>query len=223
MPSNDVSDNLHQIKEIEIVNRNQLFIYASAPNRGLEYVLKLWPLIKKSIPGATLEVYYGFGGKVDLMLSNMMGHNAFTSWKEEMLMLLTQEGIDYKGMVSQKDINAAFKKAGFLLYPATWPETGCITVMKAMASGAIPITSRYKNSVLLNLTAHFDMGPHEPLNSSSFEVYGKWLSTWLESVLSAVSTDEQLLIEKRRSMIAYAQRTFSWSRSALRVLEMALG
>ena len=34
----------------------------------------------------------------------------------------------------------------------SYPETGCITMMKAMACGAIPITSRFESSVLQDLT-----------------------------------------------------------------------
>jgi hypothetical protein len=29
-----------------------------------------------------------------------------------------------------------------MLYPTSFPETGCVTLMKAMAMGALPITSR---------------------------------------------------------------------------------
>lgn len=42
----------------------------------------------------------------------------------------------------------------------SYPETGCITVMKAMSCGAIPITSRYTSSVLQDLIrAHTDSAP----------------------------------------------------------------
>ena len=41
-------------------NSNTEFIYASAPNRGLEQVLQQWPRIYATIPGASLHVYYGF-------------------------------------------------------------------------------------------------------------------------------------------------------------------
>ena len=49
-----------------------------------------------------------------------------------------------------------------MLYPTTYPETGCVSVMKAMALGAIPITSRFAGSVVPELTVHFDLGPATP-------------------------------------------------------------
>jgi hypothetical protein len=36
------------------------FIYASAPNRGLENILEHWTMIRSAIPQATLHIYYGF-------------------------------------------------------------------------------------------------------------------------------------------------------------------
>lgn len=45
------------------------------------------------------------------------------------------------------------------------PETGCVSLIKAMAMGAIPITSRFPNSTLPELTSEWDMGPREALAS----------------------------------------------------------
>lgn len=50
------------------------------------------------------------------------------------------------------------------------PETGCISLLKAMAMGAIPITSRFANSTLPELTSEWDMGPRDALASNHREV-----------------------------------------------------
>ena len=55
LPLNDAVVNQQRDDKIEIINSNHIFIYASAPNRGLEYVLKLWPFIKEKISTAKLE------------------------------------------------------------------------------------------------------------------------------------------------------------------------
>jgi hypothetical protein len=41
-------------------NDRNVFVYASAPNRGLENVLRMWGVIKAALPAAILRVYYGF-------------------------------------------------------------------------------------------------------------------------------------------------------------------
>lgn len=45
------------------------------------------------------------------------------------------------------------------------PETGCVSLLKAMAMGSIPITSRFANSTLPELTSEWDMGPRHALAS----------------------------------------------------------
>ena len=65
-------------------------------------------------------------------------------------------------MVGHDELARGYARAGFVLYPTTYPETGCVSVMKAMALGAIPITSRFAGSVVPELTVHFDLGPATP-------------------------------------------------------------
>ncbi|CAN0122181.1 unnamed protein product [Laminaria digitata] len=68
-------------------------------------------------------------------------------------------------MVDHGTLHDAYARAGFVLYPTAFPETGCVSLTKAMAMGAIPITSRFPNSTLPELTSGWDMGPLEPLPS----------------------------------------------------------
>ena len=127
--------------------------------------------------------------------------------------------------------------AGFLLYPTRFPEIGCITVMKAMAMGCIPITSRYVNSVLrpiphdnenatrgVGITADFDLGPILPFMDNYN--YTLWLENhWVPAVIAAhnrgvVSMEcaslecPDGLSEHRLRMQQYAISTFSWKSSA---------
>lgn len=53
------------------------------------------------------------------------------------------------------------------LVPLTilFAETGCVSLIKAMAMGAIPITSRFPNSTLPELTQEWDLGPQQALST----------------------------------------------------------
>ncbi|KAH8055493.1 protein N-acetylglucosaminyltransferase [Aureococcus anophagefferens] len=130
-------------------NAATVFAYGSAPNRGLYEVLKGWPAVRGRVPNATLVVYYGFSP-------------AFVTWGARHIPAFDAPGVDYRGMVGHDELARGYARAGFVLYPTTYPETGCVSVMKAMALGAIPITSRFAGSVVPELTAHFDLGPAAP-------------------------------------------------------------
>ncbi|CAN0410951.1 unnamed protein product, partial [Hapterophycus canaliculatus] len=71
-------------------------------------------------------------------------------------------------------------------------ETGCVSLIKAMAMGAIPITSRFPNSTLPELTNEWDMGPREALanHHKMPEEDIPWLESWAEAVVHASNTDQ---------------------------------
>ncbi len=54
-------------------------------------------------------------------------------------------------------ITIRYAAAGFYLYPTSFDETSCVSIMKAMVNGAIPITS--KRGALSQVVGAFDMGP----------------------------------------------------------------
>ena len=140
--------------------------------------------------------------------------------------------------MSPEKLLIELSKSGFLLYPTRFPEVGCITVMKAMLMGSIPITSKYINSVLGPLpndfegnvelgdgiTGSFDLGPEKPYNDSLN--YISWLyDHWVPAVVAAYESVSECignccsdnLVEHRDYMRRYAQARFSWKRSAERM------
>jgi predicted O-linked N-acetylglucosamine transferase (SPINDLY family)/glycosyltransferase involved in cell wall biosynthesis len=144
---------------LPLKNDNNVFIYASAPSRGLELVLLLWNFLRSYYPEIKLFVYYGFTQTVIDRLTQQMTPEKFQPWYEHMQRLLNQTNVFYFGSVSHRELYQSMSQAGFLLYPSSFPETGCITMMKAMISGVIPITSHYHPSVLKDLGEEFDFGP----------------------------------------------------------------
>ena len=144
-------------------------------------MLKVWFYVRKLLPDAELNVYYGFGKVVDEQMKRLAKRNShgqfhndstteqtpkhansqqappppmtlFEDWKDYMMRLMDElDGVNYHGTVDHITLQRAYFESGYLLYPTQFSETGCITCIKAMISGCIPITSRYKQSVLGNL------------------------------------------------------------------------
>jgi len=124
------------------------------------------------------------------------------------------------GMVDHETLAEGFAAAGFILYPTTFPETGCITLMKAQAMGAIPITSRYRQSTLPELTGPYDLGPRQ-LQGRSITDDPAWVELWVEAVVEASNNDYQDRVgggagnreihTLRQEMMRTARERFAWS------------
>lgn len=106
-----IPNGISQSHPMDGANNNAVFIYGSAPGRGLEHVLSQWGTIKKSIPDATLEVYYGFTETALKDLREKLGAG-FVRWYEQMQAYLRQDGVKYFGTVDHETLTAAFTRAG---------------------------------------------------------------------------------------------------------------
>lgn len=223
---------------MEGANHKNVFIYGSAPNRGLALVLHEWAVIKQQIPDAILEVYYGFTDAVIRSMRNDMGVTNFENWYTQVQSWLQQDGVVYYGTVDHATLTSAYARAGFLLYPSIYQETGCITVLRAMSCGAIPITSRLIPSVLhhhhrgsgnnssntnpdadyMGVTGPYDMGPTQPLNISAASQQSsllKWLQhQWTPAVITAYRTNADQLQRHRAAMKMYVRSQYTWTNTA---------
>jgi glycosyltransferase involved in cell wall biosynthesis len=107
-----------------------LLAYTSTPFRGLELLVKLFPLLDQP---ARLRVF-----------SSMTPYA--TPGRDETFCELYQTcrntpGIDYVGALAQPELATALRSAHVLAYPNIFAETGCIAVMEAMAAGCSVVTS----------------------------------------------------------------------------------
>ena len=101
-----------------------------------------------------------------------------------------------------------------MLYPTRFPETGCISVIKAMAMGAIPITSRFANSALLQLTDGFDMVRVPFTDNVSFDY---WMEFWREAIAQTKVIPQASLNSIRADMKKHVRSLHSWAESAAKL------
>ncbi len=127
-----------QIKKSDKVKNN--LVWTSSYDRGLEFLLKMWPGVIKEVPDATLDIYYGF----ELYDTTSWGSTKVgQQWKQYMLQLLDQPGVIDHGRVGSDVVAKAYEKADVWAYPTGFPEIDCITATKAMAAGCVPITTEF--------------------------------------------------------------------------------
>jgi predicted O-linked N-acetylglucosamine transferase (SPINDLY family)/glycosyltransferase involved in cell wall biosynthesis/tetratricopeptide (TPR) repeat protein len=208
------------------------FIYASAPNRGLDMLLREWGWIREQLPSAQLHVYYGFTQGFMRYLTIARGDQGAKEWVDDVKQLLEQPGVTYHGMVSAEELGHAYARSGFWLYPTSFPETGCIAALKAMASGCVPITSRFPDSALPGITRGFDLGPSLPADVQAFvndttglflpgrppglEEYTRrpeYMRSFARAVVDAVARNQEWT-DLRKAMIEHTRTHRSWRATA---------
>lgn len=116
--------------------------YFSSYDRGLNYLLDMWPDIRQAVPDATLSVYYGWNS-----YDNMHSHSPEQmKWKYQMIRKihdLKSQGVAEFGRVNHQELAKAMRELEVWAYPTGFPEINCITAIKCGASGMIPITTGY--------------------------------------------------------------------------------
>jgi hypothetical protein len=104
---------MENLSSMDGTNDPNVFMYASAPSRGLALVLSQWRTIKKHISAATLEVYYGFTESVLKEMRATLG-DKFDSWYAQMQRDLQQDGVKYFGAVDHDTLTRASARTGKL-------------------------------------------------------------------------------------------------------------
>lgn len=162
-------------------------IYGSNYARGLEILLDIWPEVKKEVPEATLDIYYGWE------------HWGLLTEEQEKKMRsqvaeLAPLGVTEHGLVSHEELTKAYDKASFWTYPCICPEVFCITALRAQAAGAIP--------VIIQGTGLQETVRHGYFCESSSE--------YLPLLLKAMSEAKDVDLEKRKRMREFILKEYTW-------------
>lgn len=176
-------------------------IYGSSHTRGLSYLYDMWPDIKKAVPDATLDVYYG-RGTYDAINA---GNPERLKWMDDIQQRAKElDGVTDHGKVGQDDIVRHAFESGIWAYPTAFPEISCITAMKNQAAGAIPVTSDY---AALNETVQYgektNLGSYTP---EDMERYKQRLIWWL------THPEDQERV--RPDMMKWARENYDWRKVA---------
>lgn len=175
-------------------------IYASSHVRGLAYLYKIWPEVKKAVPDATLDVYYGRESYDKVH----KGNPERMKWMDEMIAKANDlEGVTDHGKASQEKIVQEIFKSGITPYPCPFPEIYCISMVKAQAGGAVPVASNF--AALDETIQYGHKQVFKEFDDADLKEYKKALIWWLQH------PEEQ---EKIRPEMMKWARTKSWEKVA---------
>lgn len=118
----------------KITKKPYSVIYPSAYYRGLETLLDVWTDIKKEVPEATLDIYYGW----ESWLAGE-GEDDFYKRTVKKLDVLKDLGVTEHGRVSHEVLAEKYLESKVWAYPTSFPEIFCITAVKANLAGCKPV------------------------------------------------------------------------------------
>lgn len=117
----------------------KLIVNTSSPDRSLSALCDVFEIVKKEIPDAKCKWAYGWG-----VFETVHSHNVKKmTWKTELEKRCQDLGIEMLGMISHQAIRDLYLKANLFVYPTEFAEIDCISLTKAMAGGALPITTDF--------------------------------------------------------------------------------
>jgi len=124
-----------RFKDLDLTKKTpNRFIWLSSPDRGLEFVLQGWGEIKKSLPDATLKIFYGW---------NYFDTTLFIKEQRELKArlreLLKQDGVEWCNRIGQDQLAIELGASEFLVYPPPheFRETYGIAFLEAQAAGVV--------------------------------------------------------------------------------------
>lgn len=133
--------------------------YFSSYDRGLEYLLKAWPMLQEKIPNLTLEICYGWD-----LYDKTRKSIIEVAWRKEMTELMKQPGITEHGRVSKEILDEITSQCDIWAYPTNWWETNCITALNCQKFGVIPVTFAYaglKDTAYSGVVLPFENGAND--------------------------------------------------------------
>lgn len=116
------------VQPIEKIKRR--FIFMSVPDRGLEQLWRIWPVIQENIPNASLTItsdyrLWGSGARNEKHCVKWLRHNNFR----------------FLGAIPRAELIKEQMQAEMIVYPCIYPELFCIALGEGMVAGAYPITT----------------------------------------------------------------------------------
>lgn len=116
-----------------------LIINTSSPDRSMDVLPKLFKEVKKRVPQAKLQWAYGWEGFVNTYSNDTKK----MEWMEQTKKEMKEAGIEDLGRITQEEVGKLYQKASVFAYPTEFAEIDCISVKKAQAGGAIPMTTNF--------------------------------------------------------------------------------
>jgi len=164
-------------------------IFCSVPDRGLQILRVIWPMIKDLVPHSSLVITSDY----TLWGAPPLDH-------QYRLSFLGQEDVSYLGKIERHQLAREQAAAQVMSYPSVYEELFAISVAECQATGAIPVTSDFGALPTTNQWGTVLAG--NPLD-------GNWQRDFAERVAELLLDDD--LNSKAQVAMEGARARFDWN------------
>lgn len=177
--------------------------YMSSPDRGLHWILAMWPEIRLSYPDAELHVYY----EVQKWLNSTVVLNNATGMRARFVVDRLNRGerdrVFLHGALSPQKLASELETVDLMLYPCdpvSFTEGFGAAVLDAMAAGAVPVITDADAFGELYSTSGALVVPRDD--------NVKWTDRYLEEVLRLMQ-DRSEIVSRRNLVLEFVSR-YDW-------------
>lgn len=192
------------------VPKTNSMVFSSSPNRGLDWLLPNFQMVRQRVPDAELHIYYGFDcwEAIARANDNQAELQEIARYKEAIRAAVAQGGVHYHGRRPQPEVAEAYLRAKVWPYLTGFTETSCITAMEAQAAGAVPVCSSL--AALGETVKHGSLFDNNDLQTPQ---------RWFDEVIHML-TDEPYRAFVAEAGRKYALENLSWKSLAADWLKM---
>lgn len=187
-----------------------LLVNTSSPDRSLSALIELFPEVKKEVPEATCVWAYGWNVYDEAYKNN----KDRMEWKNKIVQGMQSAGIINLGRLGHTEVANLYKKARVFAYPSEFAEIDCISLSKAMAAGAIPVTTNFAAMGEKSGRGGFFIPSKKTKdtwyqsNRSDFSLQDKKeKKEWVKKTIQALKNTN----ETYKGMREWALKTFDWN------------
>jgi glycosyltransferase involved in cell wall biosynthesis len=204
-----------ELFSLDLPKNKNLMINTSSPDRSLNALCDLFKEVRKKVPAARCQWAYGW----DVFDTAHSGSAIKMQWKADLIKKMAESGVEDLGRVSHEEVAKMYLTANIFAYPSEFAEIDCISLSKAMAAGAIPVTSDF--SALGEKTGHGGVFIRSEKNNDTwakpfqydFGLEGEEKrKEWVEAVVKLLENPPG--DEDRKEMRQWSRETFDWNKIA---------
>jgi tetratricopeptide (TPR) repeat protein len=189
-----------------------LLINTSSADRSMEAFLDCFEEIKKQVPEAKARWAYGWG-----VWDSKYSSVAFLmEWKATIVRRMEELEVEDLGRISHGEVAELYRKANIFAYPCEFAEIDCISLSKAMAAGAVPITTDF--AALGEKTGHGGVFLASKKTKDNWLQPGQFHFAIGDPELKARFVEEAVTLlreppaeKEREPMREWARLTFDWN------------